>query len=53
MATYYDAKELADLEDTSREIASATFEGHHVPVGWANAHLARHMDFLARQELAL
>jgi hypothetical protein len=53
LAAYYDAKELADLADTSQEIALAIFEGHHVPDGLANAHLARHMDFLARQEIAL
>ena len=49
----YNATELADLKDTSQEIASAIFEGRNVSDGWANAHLARHMDFLARWELAL
>jgi hypothetical protein len=47
-AASYDAEELADLEDTSWEIASTVFEGRNFPDGWANAHLARHMDFLAR-----
>jgi hypothetical protein len=50
LAAPFDAKKLADLEDTSREIELAIFEGRNVPDGWAKAHLARHMDFLARQE---
>jgi hypothetical protein len=53
LAASYDARELADLKDTSWEITLAIFEGCNVPDGWANIHLGRHMDFLARWEITL
>ncbi len=48
----YDAEELADLKETSQEIAYMISEGCHVPDGWANAHLARHLDFLVGRGFA-
>ncbi len=53
MAASYNAEEFVDIKETSWETALAISEGCKVPDGWANAHLARHMDFLARRELAL
>ena len=48
-----DTTVLADLESTSREIAVAISERQPVPNKWAIAHLAIHLDHIAKVPCAL